>query len=678
MINKLSIHLKIFLLLILSSLIFSCNPRERSCYAADNFGDSFAEISVPAVSPSATSIYGMEMLNSQYWFDSGYQKSSSALKVTVQNKADFTWTNSLGVLNNRGVGLYMLLADPSINPNQALTNPNILLSNAAAPNGAAFKIYYLGCQGDACPSEDRGDPAAGIKIDSAECTGCKIYFKILARNSLNVSGSYMLTLRGVFLGSGEDPINNLIQLVKETTIRALTAVYNGIIGNSLFQTSVKIFLSMYIAYYCLAFVMGIVKMTIGDFVLHMLKIGIVLAIIDPASYQFMQRQLIDFFYGGMFDLVKILKPSVGDAGMIFGGILQKIANNHIWYKIVALFWTSPEGFGMGLLFIIIYAVVLLVMSLAVVYGAFAYIFAMLNISFLLSMAPMIAPFLLFRKTMHGIYEQYLKVLTSSMLQSVILIMFFAFFKDVVMTYFQRSIGYTVCNEVVWRVPLLGDFYNYKTSISDKMAVIDVPSAFTDLSGRDCGAYDCRGCRYVDLPFLIPSFDVMSNNPACASVSSTFNSEQARQNMMLNNYNDDQELINHFLLKKIPSVNDVAMLLAVVVLFYIMLQLVGPIAQQLSLMPFSWGESASSPIASADEAVEGLKNKEWTKDQDGNSVTFVILRDRLGSKAIGGIGSKIGNYGSMPLLMGTKAGIDKAKEGAKAIKEKYQDWKHKDD
>ena len=595
MIDRVLHSFKILLVLFSYLFLTSCvNPTEFKCIPADSFGNlkNFAiNSSLKFINPG----FGSNAYEIGQWYDTGELVSGINNLVVVVNNSDKSilshWNNRF-TQHTKGAGLYMLIADPK--------NPHPNKDYRSNLNPAQYEgnfVYSLHCDGSSCPS-DKGEPAGGIIIASTEAlAGKRIYFKILDADYSDNSGYYQVTIRSGLYKSANDPITKLVLLVKERVTRAMKRLYEGVINNIIFQGIVKVSLVGYIAFQCILFVMGLIRGSLGEFIIILSKLGIILTLISPTAYNQLYDLFVNVFIGGLEQLTAIVSGYSGNtAGGIFGDILQSVANDDIFNKLVGLVYAN---FGMGLLLFILYIIVLTVLACSVIYCAFLYILSIMSIAFMISIAPFIMPFILFKKT-NEIYENYMKVLTSSMLQVVIVVSFYAFFRDVAMNYFQRNLGYRVCWETVVDLGIL-KFYNWKVNIENTVAKIDVPGNFINSDGKICQPYMCQAYRYVNLPYLVPAPDKVPEEANGGSFKNL--TQEQMDDYFISSYENDQKLIDHFFEEHGPTTEEAGMLIAVVVLFFFTGFMISPIAKILSNMPFSWGSGGTA----LDQA-DGMANK----------------------------------------------------------------------
>ncbi len=216
---------------------------------------------------------------------------------------------------------------------------------------------------------------------------------------------------------------------------SLAIMYSTITADLGFIAALHGALVLFIAIYGILFMTGMIQLKTYDFMIRIIKFGIVAELLSPTSWIFFNDYVVNFFNSGTDDIISFLTGSDGFFKDIIGDfvkddgpfaaldiIVTKIASPRMFVTILATFLTDNYGWVYGLL--LLYAVWVLLKC--VMTALWVYIMALVMKTLLFGLAPIFIPTILFQRTRH-IFDGWLNQIISASLQPILLFMFFIFF-----------------------------------------------------------------------------------------------------------------------------------------------------------------------------------------------------------------------------------------------------------
>lgn len=257
----------------------------------------------------------------------------------------------------------------------------------------------------------------------------------------------------------------------------------------IFTGIIRAFLALYIVIMGYSIIIGFTKFTLKDMAILVVKMGVILTLISPSSWNFFYDNLFSLFIEGVDGLIAIVSghfSSSGDFNSFFlptsdpaadsqitGEIIQHIrpnseindpvintfdffyttlnvmfATDAMAIKWVALTLSSWAGFLMGMILL-----ASVVFFCWIVFKAFlVYLMAIIIIGLLLFVAPIFLPMILFKKT-YVLFESWIKLLISYTLQPIFLFAVLALFNAVYLGIFFKIMNFNACKSCIFFLDL---------------------------------------------------------------------------------------------------------------------------------------------------------------------------------------------------------------------------------
>lgn len=281
--------------------------------------------------------------------------------------------------------------------------------------------------------------------------------------SYNVKIQYKEYVSGGLISSLIEDLKNIL---RDMTLSASVQYFHNIscIGsacecvdgancNSQYVDYIRSLLILYIAGYGIAFLIGAVQISQMDLLIRVMKIGMVLTLISPNSFDFFYNNFFDLFLDGMDDLIKKSQSGfsmTSDSGNVFSFVDNMISITFLskttWLKLLGLIFTSPMGMILAILLIVGVLLFLLGIFKAIV----VYLMATLVIGILILLAPIFIPFALFKTTNH-LFENWIKMFAQYALEPVILLIGLGVLTQLAYILFIEIINFHVCWKCMWPI-----------------------------------------------------------------------------------------------------------------------------------------------------------------------------------------------------------------------------------
>lgn len=289
----------------------------------------------------------------------------------------------------------------------------------------------------------------------------KLYFRISDTYYQDNDGFYNVqVVSGV--ASSKGFIQTSIEIFEQTIEQVTQAIYEGIL-NSNFVGIVRALLMLYIIFTALTFSLGLLQKAQQEIIMRLIKIGIIVALISPESWEFFNKYLFQLFTEGSREISKLILniviydrpdalpfpvPQDANALSIMDVLMKMLISPPLWYKILTPLFTKYilYFFGMILgLFFVIFGIVRIVML---------YIIAIFAMAILLAVAPIFIVMILFKLTTK-IFDDWLKQLVSAAIMIIIVAILSAMLLILIVGSITALLGYGTCWDVLWAPKILG-------------------------------------------------------------------------------------------------------------------------------------------------------------------------------------------------------------------------------
>lgn len=268
-----------------------------------------------------------------------------------------------------------------------------------------------------------------------------------------------------------DAIDGLVRHIKSQLNTAQQVVYGNIVHGTMITRIVKSLLALYIIIYGIMFIYGMIEQTQMDFLIRVVKIGIIIQLLSATSYHFFNTYIFSLFTDGSSYLIHAmanaysgtptagLEPGQDIKWTFLDQTFSQIFSQSTWIKLAGLLFAFPLGW----IFLILIILAMAQYIIAVAWIILTYLLSLVAISLLISVAPIFIIFLLFTKTA-DMFKRWLNLLFNYALLPVILVALLTIFNYFVVAALLRVLNFGVCWKCIWEVnigfPLcLWNFYS---------------------------------------------------------------------------------------------------------------------------------------------------------------------------------------------------------------------------
>ncbi|MFO0388978.1 MAG: type IV secretion system protein [Alphaproteobacteria bacterium] len=251
-------------------------------------------------------------------------------------------------------------------------------------------------------------------------------------------------------GPGEGIISRIVDNIQNVLDSLSQTIYTYVASDSGFQEMAGATVTLYVAVYGVLFMFAMVQITLFDFAVRMIKVGIIAALISPGSWGFFNDTVVTFFNDGTDSLISELSQ-IAIAGIsqpvtpgsppfaVLDDAIAKALSAKMAVTLLATFFTGPYGLLFGLL---------LLMSIgsfvrALLTAAWVYLMSLVVKTLLFGIAPLFILCLLFNRTRH-LFQGWLNQVINASLQPIMLFAFFAFFSRLVEASIDKILQVPVC------------------------------------------------------------------------------------------------------------------------------------------------------------------------------------------------------------------------------------------
>ena len=389
-------------------------------------------------------------------------------------------------------------------------------AHSETPNLGALVYTIGGNPGKIVPSSKQittsgTDTATGnlsIKIENA----AGIYGKGVGNYEVTIKYKEAVAAQG--LGCAIEFMKNMLRHI---TLDALPSYFSKLacVGDSCkcsgincdsFSRYIRVLLILYIMFYGLGFLIGYTEISQMDLVVRFVKIGVVLALISPNSWNFFHDYFFDLFICGMDDLIRKSQLHGTPDGNVFGFVDHTLEimlfNKNTFLKLLALCVINP----MGTILAIMVLIGIILFLIGVFNALVVYLMAILIIGFLFALAPIFIPFILFQPTRH-LFDNWITKLVQYSLEPVLLLIGLSLLVELLHNVFIQIVNFSVCWKCMWPISLhfgaVWDKITSALSSSDSFFCLPFFGPWGMLVGGGGASFSSLGVEVINvLLFLI--------------------------------------------------------------------------------------------------------------------------------------------------------------------------------
>jgi len=291
-------------------------------------------------------------------------------------------------------------------------------------------------------------------------------------------GKYSVTiLEGVSRDGDTGLLEFLVEIVEEALLGkrdingvkkggVLEYMYKAIVQDSYFGATLQICLSLYIAFFGFATLIGIVEITKKELLSRLVKLSLVIFFTTPTSWYWYNQLIVMFFKEGMDVIITMFSDFVNaniqesnpiriaqsistnpDGGAsrfsYIDTMIKTLYSSNVAKKIWGLFFQSFFGF---IYILAIYALMLFFIYVMLL-AAMTYMVTLMKLIFVLALGPIFITFSLFGQT-NAMFKNWLSFIGARSLEMVMLFLILYTFVMFIDEKFTGLLRYRVCTESI--------------------------------------------------------------------------------------------------------------------------------------------------------------------------------------------------------------------------------------
>ncbi|MDB2414242.1 type IV secretion system protein [Rickettsiales bacterium] len=295
---------------------------------------------------------------------------------------------------------------------------------------------------------------ANSEIKGAQ-TNDRIFFKIMDNYYDDNIGGYEVHMKSGTRSPEPGPLEAIVQMIKDPLYSVMTRTYEGIVNNKGFVDAVRAAIALFIIFYGFSFMMGMVEGGYNDFLVNIFRVGVVIALISPGSWDFFYNYLFDIFVRGIEQVTALVMSPFGDYDpnqpwFSMDRLLAKFFSAETSNKISAVLFSNAIGF---LFIVVIYAVFILFL-VSLVKALMVYLIAVMGVAMLIAIAPLFIVFIMFSKT-KPLFDEWIQQFVAHATELLILMAALGLFAAIIVQYMESTLGFRTCWEKFYVFELFG-------------------------------------------------------------------------------------------------------------------------------------------------------------------------------------------------------------------------------
>lgn len=328
----------------------------------------------------------------------------------------------------------------------------------------------------------------------------RLYFKIVDRYYNDNIGGYTVRLKEGTRSAEPGPMEKIVRTFTDPIAVVMEMVYRTLVSNQDYITAVRAALSLYIIFYAFSIMFGSIKGIQTDAVIRMLKIGVIVTLISPNSWEFFYGSFFGAFTDGVQTIATLLLNPFGSFDPAspwysVDEVLRKLFSAETNSKILSTLMSNTVGF----IYIPLLYCTIFLFLLALLRAVLVAVVGVIAIGILIMIAPFFIVFMLFDRAKE-LFDEWMSQFFAFAIQQIILFAGLGMFIAIIVSFMERTIGYRVCWNTWWDFKILGfSIIEFKFWLPDIRQTIG--SFWMDANQDGVRGATEFATRYVDLPYF---------------------------------------------------------------------------------------------------------------------------------------------------------------------------------
>ena len=422
-------------------------PEDRICSNFSNFTrdlptgltTSCSRIADGQINNDITDPSGAKLYGAPCWFNNGY---GLYIMFFTKNKE---YKDKLSLILRQKSGNDVIVArrslEQSMHPNATLQE----MSNSTYPSfHAKFDPHKNG--GRMWSNEMVIiDPITGKNITQLE-PNWGIYVKILDRFYYDNVGAFDIKfISGVQVYNSKNaPFSWLNKIIMYALKDAARKIFSNTTQSDHYKNFINACFLLFVTFTGMSYLLGTAQLSTADAFMRVLKIGILLLLLSPISWDFFYDHFFSLYVDGTSQIIgtiasRINSYSAQNPVYFLDRFWIEVFNSHTWLKIGAVVLSTATG----IVWCLVLIGVLLVLIIASIFAFNVYIIAMMAVFLMISLAPIFMVAILF-KPLKPIFDGWLTTLMNYSLQAVMIFALVIFILTMALNYLHQSLGFRAC------------------------------------------------------------------------------------------------------------------------------------------------------------------------------------------------------------------------------------------
>jgi type IV secretory pathway VirB6-like protein len=252
---------------------------------------------------------------------------------------------------------------------------------------------------------------------------------------------------------GTGLISTIVTNIDTVLTGIMQQMFDSIRGDSGFKFVLHALISLYIVIYGILFTFGMVQITLFDFIIRMVKVGIIMLLLSTGAWSFFSQTVVEFFNKGTNDMIAMVTAiSVGGVSNPFDPsdpgshpfvVLDDAVTKAVSAKMAVTLMATAFTGVYGMMYCLLLLMCLGSFVKALLTALWVYIMALVLKTLLFGLAPIFLSCLLFNRTKH-LFDGWLNQVVNACLQPLFLFIFFAFFTNLILASIDQVLAVPVC------------------------------------------------------------------------------------------------------------------------------------------------------------------------------------------------------------------------------------------
>lgn len=330
-----------------------------------------------------------------------------------------------------------------------------------------------------------------------------LFFKIMDTLYTDNFGYYTVQLKEGTRSAKSGPIESIVDIILTPIFDVMKRLWVGLTQNTGFIGIVRIGMELAVTLYALSYLMGMISAPKSDFVINVVRLGIVIQLLTPDSFDFFYNHFFQAFLTGIADMVGFIVNPFTDYDpnspwYSLDQLLHKLWSQETAAKVLSTLFSN----GIGMFYIPVFYIGLVLFLLAIVKALLRYLAAMIILAILVVLGPIFITLMLYGRT-RGLFDEWVNQFVAVAIELLLLFAAVGMFAYFIVFFMEQTLGYRVCWKPIFTFEFLGN-----TFLEPKFWFPEIRydsqhlgPVWTDANNDGLRGINEFANRYYDLPYF---------------------------------------------------------------------------------------------------------------------------------------------------------------------------------